>query len=217
MAQINYLQITNAYFTDSANTPITNLTQSQIIKYKVSIKNLSQLGVVAFNDSLALMCQINPNNTFTLYPQNQVSIVINPQDSVTLEFTDTVTAARYGGGGGGTIVIWPVTNNVMFATKDSFLLPYIYVSVENVFEGKASWWNIYPNPTQKELHIKNLEAKNQIEYVRIFSQTGVLIKEKRENCTEIDVADLAEGIYFLLIYDKAGKQGIYKVEVGRKE
>lgn len=216
IAQTNFLQITNAYFTDTAGIPITNLTQSQIVRYNITIRNLAQLGVIAFNDSLALQCQINPNNTFTLYLSNP-TVVINPQDTVNLQFIDTITNARYGGGGGGTIVIWPITNNVMFATKDSFLLPYIYVSIENVFEGKASWWNIYPNPAQKELYIKNLEAKNQIEYVRIFSSTGVLIKEKRNNCTEIDVSDLGEGIYFLLIYDKAGKQGIYKVEVGKKE
>ncbi len=217
MAQINYLQITNAYFTDTTGTPITNLTQSQVVKYNLTIKNLAQLGTVAFNDSLYLMCQINPNNTFPLYLANQVSILINPQDTISLAFSDTVTLARYGGGGGGTIVIWPVTNSVMFATKDSFLLPYIYVGVENVFTGKASLWDIYPNPTQKALYIKNLEAKNQIEYVRIFNTNGMLIKEKTNDCAEIDVSDLAEGIYFLLIYDKVGKQGVYKIQVRKKE
>ncbi len=213
------LQVVNAYFTSDSmgQNIITNLTQNQWVYYNVAIANVSTVQGTAFTGTLALACQINPNNTFSLYlsPPGQ-TVTIAYQDTALFIFGDTVNFNRYGGGGGGgTVVIWPITTNSLFTAKDSFLLPFVYVSVESIMSSKASLWNIYPNPAQNVLHIENNESKNNIEHVRIFNTTGVLLREKKEDCTEIEIADLPQGVYFLSIKDKSGKVGAYKIIVAK--
>lgn len=218
-AQTGFLQIVDAYITDSSGVnTITNLQQNSTVFYNVTIKNLSALGTITFNDTLALkaMANNNPNNIFTVYPQTVQLVTILPLDSVIVKFQDSVTSARYGGGGGGgTIVIWPIAKSGIFTSIDSFTLGYTYSSIESVLPAAPSLWSVYPNPTQKEIFIKNNESKNKIEYVRFFNSQAVLVKEKNSDCTEIDISDLPNGMYFLLIRDMSGKQAIYKVQVGK--
>jgi hypothetical protein len=55
---------------------------------------------------------------------------------------------------------------------------------------------IYPNPVEKTLKIKSKLSINAIE---IFDSNGRMIKNM-SNQKEIDVENLASGIYFLKIY-----------------
>lgn len=63
---------------------------------------------------------------------------------------------------------------------------------------------IYPNPTVDVIRLENLESK--VLNVSIFNTTGQLVKEISAATNSIDVSDLKQGIYQLMI---ATEDGLY--------
>ena len=63
--------------------------------------------------------------------------------------------------------------------------------------------NVYPNPVNSKLTISNTVI---IERIYIFDLQGRLLmsKEPKEKQVEIDVADLAEGVYLINVKDHIG-------------
>lgn len=68
----------------------------------------------------------------------------------------------------------------------------------------AVQFELYPNPTTKSLTIKLNESLNEVTY-KIFDAKGVLVSDGKYNGDEIDVADLPEGLYNILVQTSSGK------------
>lgn len=73
----------------------------------------------------------------------------------------------------------------------------------NVAEYLSSDFEIYPNPTNKFINIKNKNGEN-IEKIEIFNSLGKLIKPNDINNSYLDVTDLKKGIYFFRIKTENG-------------
>ena len=67
----------------------------------------------------------------------------------------------------------------------------------------SSDFEIYPNPTNKFINIKNKNGEN-IEKIEIFNSLGKLIKPNDINNSYLDVTDLKKGIYFFRIKTENG-------------
>ncbi|WP_139854196.1 T9SS type A sorting domain-containing protein [Aequorivita sinensis] len=57
-------------------------------------------------------------------------------------------------------------------------------------------YTIYPNPSQ---NILNINSKEPIDSVRIYSTNGSLIKESASSTSSIDVSKLSKGLYFIQV------------------
>ena len=78
------------------------------------------------------------------------------------------------------------------------------VGLEEI-EGSVS---VYPNPTKEMVMIDDIEAAE----VQVYNALGQLVKTVR-NSNEINVADLAEGVYFLRITDVNGTMKTKRIMV----
>ncbi|MBK5212795.1 MAG: T9SS type A sorting domain-containing protein [Flavobacteriaceae bacterium] len=56
-------------------------------------------------------------------------------------------------------------------------------------------FQLYPNPTE---NILNIQSKENIENVKIYSTQGILVKE--DSSKTVDVSQLSAGMYFVKIY-----------------
>lgn len=63
---------------------------------------------------------------------------------------------------------------------------------------------IYPNPTSNSLRLENFEA--EILNISVFNTTGQLVKEISATTNTIDVSDLNQGVYQLMV---ATEDGLY--------
>jgi hypothetical protein len=59
----------------------------------------------------------------------------------------------------------------------------------------------YPNPTSKNLYLKNIDIKNKGSFLEIFTIDGkkVLTKNIKQSETYIDVSNLSKGVYYYKI------------------
>ena len=86
------------------------------------------------------------------------------------------------------------------AEKNRFELRFSELSsTDNISESKIS---IYPNPTNKYLHINcgNINVKN----IEILNITGKLIYNFKQGNVTIDLSGFSPGVYFVKIYTKEG-------------
>jgi hypothetical protein len=67
---------------------------------------------------------------------------------------------------------------------------------------------VYPNPAGGVVRIEGVEADE----VRVYNALGQMVKIVRRT-NEIDVADLADGVYLVRIRDKEGRIFLEKVMV----
>lgn len=70
---------------------------------------------------------------------------------------------------------------------------------------------IYPNPTTGWLNI----TSDMLVHLSLFDLSGknVFQGEKEAGTVNINIGDLAPGLYLLVMYDDAGKKATYKVQV----
>lgn len=78
----------------------------------------------------------------------------------------------------------------------------IYLLDTDDFKNQAL--SIYPIPTKDILYIESKGSK--IERLEIYDSTGKMRKIESSNLQEIDLSNLADGIYFLKIYSENGVQ-----------
>ncbi|MBE9490938.1 MAG: T9SS type A sorting domain-containing protein [Bacteroidetes bacterium] len=69
---------------------------------------------------------------------------------------------------------------------------------------------VYPNPTSSFINISNI-TNLKFSRIEIFNVIGQAIMQVHPESKSIDVSHLTNGMYFLKIEDKTGKQGTFKV------
>lgn len=99
-------------------------------------------------------------------------------------------------------------NNVVFGSqtfaKGGIFLAKLSDGVMNVDDIINSPIKIYPNPVKDMIHFS---AENPISKITIFTPDGKKIREKQMNGTkQIDISDLAKGVYQLQIQTKTGTE-----------
>jgi hypothetical protein len=86
------------------------------------------------------------------------------------------------------------------------------LSILSVEDLQFTVGTFYPNPTSALLRIDTQEAKAPLQ-LRISNTSGqVFLETQVTNGQEIDVQDLAQGVYFLQLYDSSTqRQNTYKL------
>lgn len=103
-------------------------------------------------------------------------------------------------------VIDPTSNCLLDTT--SYLIEYNCAAVGIKENKKELIWSIYPNPASEAITIK-ISNNQKEEQVQIYNAVGQLIKTKEViETTEINVADLPNGVYFVLL--KSNKHHPFK-------
>ena len=90
-------------------------------------------------------------------------------------------------------------------------LGYLGCGVISVNElDNQNYFDVFPNPTQNKIYIKNKENNNSIISVQLFDITGIeLLKHKEIH--EIDLSIYEEGMYILRITQNNGRDKNYKI------
>ncbi len=82
----------------------------------------------------------------------------------------------------------------------------VILNVENVISDNNA--TIYPNPADNVIYVKG----DDIQFVEIFNTIGLKVVDKKISDSEsIDIAGLADGIYFVRIFDKKGNISTTKI------
>ena len=86
------------------------------------------------------------------------------------------------------------------------------LSILSVEDLQFTVGTFYPNPTSALLRIDTQEAKAPLQ-LRISNTSGqVFLETQVTNGQEVDVQDLAQGVYFLQLYDRSTqRQNTYKL------
>jgi len=89
-------------------------------------------------------------------------------------------------------------NGITIMHKCATGLGSLITGIDNII-GKRNIVTIYPNPSNT---IINVECKNGFQ---IFSSTGQLVKQNNKITTQIDIAGLPQGLYFLKTDNQVGR------------
>ena len=87
------------------------------------------------------------------------------------------------------------------------LLCTVYEATEEFTEFSETP-QLYPNPAREKVTIEGIETAK----AQVYNALGQLVKTVR-GTNEIDIADLAEGVYLVRIRDKEGRIFLEKVMV----
>jgi len=106
--------------------------------------------------------------------------------------------------------VWLGPNDDVFYTTEIWKF-FLGLSPDNLVESelgigeeKIAAIGIYPNPTSDILRLENIET--EILNISVFNTTGQLIKEISATTNAIDVSDLKQGVYQLMV---ATEYGLY--------
>jgi polyhydroxybutyrate depolymerase len=102
--------------------------------------------------------------------------------------------------------VWLGPNNDVFYTVEIWKF-FLGLSPSNlvpasVSENKIAKIGIYPNPTSNVLRIENTASK--ILNVSVFNTSGQLVKSFSNGSQTVDVADLEQGIYQIMVATEKG-------------
>gem|GEM_PF-2760418 len=141
------------------------------------------------------------------------SLGLNPQDTASGLFVDTVLSARYGGGDGTVIVVvWPVTNAAM--TIDSAQVEFIYQTNQStgLFDGKnLGDFVCYPNPTTGSLFFNYGDLHRQVEHVILLNALGHELARYQGAIDEIPTGHLPKGTYFIRMENGRGEYATFRI------
>ena len=93
---------------------------------------------------------------------------------------------------------------------EPYYIPMFEDGIEAVGEnnGTAFLLSVYPNPTNGVVRIEGVE----VDEVRVYNALGQMVMRVRRT-NEIDVADLADGVYLMRIMDADGKNHVARVAI----
>jgi hypothetical protein len=180
----------------------------------------STLGV-AYNSSIAVNCFVQNkgnavfNGSFIIYrsvhsgslqtlavPVGSVTTLLNPNDTIRVNFTDSIVPTNYKvNGNGNTIVVWPVSSSAI--TIDSLFTAPIYVNdPTGIKELDRHKLFLYPNPVAQTLF---LMPESGVEYKDIIIYDLQMRTVMQLSYTEkIDVGLLPSGTYIIIVSDNKG-------------
>ena len=150
------------------------------------------------NDSISSQVSINLQVDSIILPIASTSptFILHSGDSVIIPVTQyNFTQPQYKMGN-NIVVVWPVVNGLVVPI-DSFITDVYFVPLNSLVNNELTdpAFQIYPIPASDFLEME-MENYNQVEYVRIFSPTGQLVKEfQTENRQRIDISFLRNGMY----------------------
>ncbi len=84
-------------------------------------------------------------------------------------------------------------------------------------EKDHSLLSIFPNPTNKQIGIRNIEYGQKL-LITIYNFTGIFILQKDLdiNHNYIDISSLPDGIYYLNIFNGSEKIGSEKLQISKQ-
>lgn len=125
---------------------------------------------------------------------------------------DSVTAARYGTGGGGVVVIiWPAARNTSIATGDSGSIAVNLLSAGIAKGPLPVHLKFGPNPTQQLLHFSYGSDKNKIERVIIRDLNGHIVSQASGAVSQLSLASFSPGTYLLSVHTFDGRNTVVRI------
>jgi predicted outer membrane repeat protein len=156
-------------------------------------------------------CSITMTQTATITPSTV--------DNSTTVVTNLITANQLGASyrwldcnNGNTVIPSETTQSYTPATNGNYAVEItlngctdtsscVNMTITSINELKSTTMNIAPNPAKDVLNISTLET---VEQVTIYSISGSLVKNINQNINQINVEDLTEGMYILVIKTENG-------------
>lgn len=86
----------------------------------------------------------------------------------------------------------------------------INVAGLSINENSYNEFAVYPNPAQSNLYLKGVGVNSKIAITDIFGQTLFLSNVGTEEVSQINIADLNKGVYFLCIADQKDLKKVIK-------
>ena len=116
----------------------------------------------------------------------------------------------------GIMMVWddelPIHNKLLSqqlrAYGDEWTTTYYYSDCLGLNEKSECTVQLWPNPASEMVHINGIDAAE----VQIYNALGQVVKTF-QGSNEINVSDLAEGVYLLRITDVEGKNHVTRVMV----
>ena len=89
---------------------------------------------------------------------------------------------------------------------DSVVGLNLFYTMDDVTEASENDIQVWPNPTNGVLHIA-ANPNNKVEIRNLLGQMVLCA----ENTSEINISALENGVYFLRVYDKKGRNNVTKI------
>jgi len=152
---------------------------------------------------------------------NNYPDLIQTNNSSTNSFTYSGVSSSVGIAGisfqkndGGVEYLAFAIEGVTNANQRRDLLDYIFSKYSNLLAVDDSFIKqnirLYPNPTSNKIIISNPKHL-EFEKIEIYNIYGQKLKGNLSQNNSIDLQHFSKGIYMIIIEDKTGKQGIFKI------
>lgn len=105
-------------------------------------------------------------------------------------------------------------NNEVSFTFDEFSIHEYGVEPSGIFNGhngESDHLNVYPNPVEEKLHIRNVNAISSVSMVNIVGQEVLRVDNVYHHKAEIVTSALDRGIYILIVTDTSGESSSRKI------
>ena len=132
-------------------------------------------------------------------------VTLQPGDSVAFQTGDTYDMATYKMGG-NTVVVWPVTYQAGWSTRDSVYHP-VFVRSLTTDLSTNSFINekmiLYPNPAHHLLNLSIKDTEFENAKIEIYDLLGNKVKET-DYTTKVDIEELIKGVYVIQLISTSG-------------
>lgn len=177
------------------------------VTYTFEVVNVGNLD---FSDSIKIDASINGGPTIRLADSSGYFLPAFG-GSAPFVVTDSVTAARYGGGV-NIVVIWPTSPDLPGLDVDS-ITDTVFVTPLGIKDGLLDAARIvaYPNPTTGELHFL---AKGDLPNIRLTQVLGIdgrILQQFDYMPAYLDLQELSAGAYFVRLQSLTGESALFKV------
>ncbi len=204
-------------FSDSLLTaPVDSLAQDATVYYQVHVINASATSILD-TTTADLVCITSLDSMERAIGSFLVGAPLQPGDSINPSPVgrDTASAARYGTGGGGVVVIiWPVARQPGFSVGDSGSIPINLLASTGIgkpFGQLPLRLRFGPNPAKEWLNIDYGQVENEIESVILSDNQGRALLQSDQAIGMLPLAAYPPGIYRLLVKARDGRAAVFTV------
>ncbi len=150
-------------------------------------------------------------------------ITIHDSDTISFYCHIPVTPDYFKNGKANLVVIWPTggrqSNKTLVYSADTFhyntAITISGLSGIDQKEDPFGALNIYPNPANSYLNIRNTDAELVLNLIRIMDNNGRLVLQTKDNFDRIDISSLKPGTYYLELNSTDGNKAVYPFMVNR--
>ncbi len=196
--------------------PDTTISSLSVIQVAAYIKNYDTSNIYTYVDTIQIGGYIDTGSfiiPFSLPPIN--NIILPPGDSVFILMPFTFLDSQMGGNmriGNNVIVVWPISYDPNFFTRDSIISNVFIFDPNGVPEyNQDGGVRCYPIPAAGPLYVTSSNRAMKIKEVVVRDVEGKIVAISQTPSLGINTEPWASGIYLLEITFDSGQKSTYKI------